>query len=271
MTSRKAKNSDLTGPRTHVRGEAEISGCIMIIELPFPAPILWPNGRGHYMRKHKATKTHKGWARVAALANQFIGLSASMDINALNRLLREGNSVSGAYLTVDPLYLHQIYKELIQAPRVAGTVVLKDEVKNFYESQAEAFLFFIFIATLLAGSIAFGVIYNSARIALSERSRELASLRVLGYTRGEIAYILLGELMLLTLAAIPLGFLIGRGLGVYMSKALESDLFRIPLVVEPVTYSMAAAVVLVSTVISGIIVSYRLYHLDLVGVLKTKE
>lgn len=208
---------------------------------------------------------------VAALAKQFIGLSAYMDIASLNRLMREGSSISGVYLAVDPLYLSGIYKNMIKAPRVSGTVVLKEEVRNFYETQAEAFLFFIFIATLLAGSIAFGVVYNSARIALSERSRELASLRVLGYTRGEIAYILLGELTLLTLAAIPLGFMIGRGLSAYMSKVLESDLFRIPLVVEPVTYSLAATVVLASTFISGIIVSYRLYHLDLVGVLKTKE
>ena len=55
-------------------------------------------------------------------------------------------------------------------------------------------LFFTFISTLLGGSIAFGVIYNNMRIALSERNRELASLRVLGFHRGEVAYILLGEL-----------------------------------------------------------------------------
>lgn len=210
-------------------------------------------------------------ATVVALANQFIGLSVYMDISALNRLMGEGNVVSGVYMAVDSLYLPEIYKKMIEAPRVAGAAVLKDEVKNFYETQARAFLFFIFVATLLAGSIAFSVVYNSARIALSERSRELASLRVLGYTRAEISYILLGELSLLTLAAIPLGFIIGRALGAYMAKALESDLFRIPLIVEPVTYALAAAVVLVSALVSGIIVSYRLYHLDLVGVLKTKE
>lgn len=209
--------------------------------------------------------------RVVALAKQYIGLSGYMDIAALNRLMREGNAISGMYLSVDSFYISEIYKKLINAPRVAGTVILKDEVKNFYETQAEAFLFFIFIATLLASSIAFGVIYNSARIALSERNRELASLRVLGYTKAEISYILLGELALLTLAAIPFGFIIGRGLGAYMAKAFESDLFRIPLVVEPVTYALAATVVLASAFVSGIIVSYRLYHLDLVGVLKTKE
>ena len=209
--------------------------------------------------------------RVSALVNQFIGLSANMDLTALNRLLREGDAVSGAYLTVDSRYLPEIYRTLVNTPRVAGTVVRKDELRNFYETQAEAFLFFTFIATLLAATIAFGVVYNSTRIALSERSRELASLRVLGFTRGEISYILLGELALLTLAAIPLGFLIGYGLCIYMVKALESDLFRVPLIIERGTYSLAAAVVLVSAVLSGLIVRRKLDHLDLVEVLKTKE
>jgi putative ABC transport system permease protein len=156
-------------------------------------------------------------------------------------------------------------------PRVSGTVVRKDEIRNFNEIQARAMLFFTFIATLMACFISFGVVYNSARIALSERSRELSSLRVLGYTRGEISYILLGELALLTLAAIPLGFLIGYWLCAYISQALASDLYRVPLIIEMKTYSLAAAVILVSASVSGLIVRHKLDHLDLVEVLKTRE
>lgn len=208
---------------------------------------------------------------VVSLAKQYIGLSGYMDISALNRLMREGNTISGAYLMTDSLYQNEIYRRLVEMPRISGTVVRKDEIRNFYETQAEAILFFISVATILAGIIAFGVVYNSARISLSERSRELASLRVLGYTRAEISYILLGELGILAIAAIPLGFIIGRALCAYIARALESDLFRIPLTMEPSTYSLAAAVVLVSAVISGLIVRHRLDHLDLVAVLKTKE
>jgi putative ABC transport system permease protein len=132
-------------------------------------------------------------------------------------------------------------------------------------------LFFTYIATVLAGVIAFGVVYNSARISLAERGRELASLRVLGYTRGEISYILLGELGLLTLAAIPFGFLLGRWISTYVAVALSSDLFRIAVVTERSTYALAATVVLVSAAFSGLIVRHRLDHLDLVEVLKTRE
>lgn len=208
---------------------------------------------------------------VMALVKQYIGLMGYMDISALNRLMREGNAISGAYLDADSRFKSDIYNTLVQMPRVAGTVVRKDEIRNFYDTQAEAILFFTFVATLLAGSIAFGVVYNSARIALSERSRELASLRVLGYTRGEISYILLGELGLLTLAALPPGFLIGRGLCEYLSTALETDLFRVPVVLEPATYSLAASVVLISAFLSALIIRHKLNRLDLVAVLKTRE
>lgn len=208
---------------------------------------------------------------VVGLVKQYIGLMGYMDLFALNRLMKEGHTVSGAYLTVDSIDQPEIYRALVEMPRVAGTFVREDEIRNFYETQAEALLFFTFVATILAGTIAFGVVYNSARIALSERSRELASLRVLGYTRTEISFIFLGELGLLILAAIPLGFLIGRGMSAYLAKAIESDLFRVPVLVEPATYSLAATVVVVSACLSGLIVRHRLDHLDLVAVLKTKE
>jgi putative ABC transport system permease protein len=185
--------------------------------------------------------------------------------------MREDHTVSGAYLTVDPIDLPKIYQTLVEMPRVAGTFMREGEIRNFYETQAEALLFFTLVATILAATIAFGVVYNSARISLSERSRELASLRVLGYTRAEISFIFLGELALLTLAAIPLGFLIGRGMSTYLARAIESDLFRVPVLVGPATYSLAATVVVVSACLSGLIVRHRLDHLDLVGVLKTKE
>jgi putative ABC transport system permease protein len=208
---------------------------------------------------------------VVGLVKQYIGLQGYMDISALNRVMKEGHAISGAYLSVDPLYQGEIYKKLIDTPRVAGAVVRKEEIKNFYETQATFFLFYTLIVSVLAGTIAFGVVYNSARIILSERSRELASLRVLGYTRAEISYILLGELGMLTISAIPLGFLIGRGICAYIARALGSDLFRIPVVLEPATYSLAAAVVVASACLSGLIVRHRLDRLDLVAVLKIKE
>ncbi len=208
---------------------------------------------------------------VVGFIKQYIGLQAYMDLNALNRLMREGNAVSGAYIAVDSMYQNEIYRKLVDMPRVAGVVMRKNEIRNFYETQAEAFLFFTFVATILAGTIAFGVIYNSARIALAERSRELSSLRVLGYTRAEISYIFLGELGLLALTSIPLGFILGTALCAYVANSVSSDLFRIPVVVESATYSLAATVIIASACLSGLIVRRKLDRLDLVAVLKARE
>ena len=208
---------------------------------------------------------------VAAFISQYIGVSAYMDLAALNRLMHEGNAISGVYLAADPRYHPGIFERLKETPRVAGTVIKEKAISKFYETMGETMLIFTFINTILAGIIAFGVVYNSARIALSERSRELASLRVLGFTRGEISYILLGELGALTIAAVPLGFIIGRAMCDYLAEGLKTDIMRVPLILEPDTYAFAALVVLASACVSGLIVRRRLDHLDLIAVLKTKE
>lgn len=208
---------------------------------------------------------------VAGLVKQYIGVQGYMDMAALNRLMQEGDAISGAYVMVDPLLKLKVYTRFMEMPRIAGAIVRKDEIKNFYDTQAEALLFFTFITSILAGTISFGIVYNSARIALSERGRELASLRVLGYTRAEVSYIFLGELGLLTLAALPVGLLAGKGLCLYIAHAVSSDLFRVPVVITAPTYSLAAAVVVLSACLSGFIARHRLDHLDLVAVLKTRE
>ena len=208
---------------------------------------------------------------VLGLVEQFIGVSAYMDLAALNRLLREGPTISGAYLMVDEPYRAEVYRRLKAIPRIAGTVVREQEIKNFHRTMNETMLFFTWVATLFAGVIAFGVVYNAARITLTERSRELASLRVLGLTRAEISYILLGELALLTLAAIPLGLWLGRWLCDLIARTAQTDLYRVPLILEPATYAFAALVVLLSALASGLLVRRRLDELDLIAVLKTKE
>lgn len=208
---------------------------------------------------------------VVALAKQYIGVFGYMQRAALNRLMREGNTISGVNLAVDPLHQSEVYARLKEIPRIAATTIRKQSVTSFQEVQAETVLFFTFVATLLGATIAFGVVYNTARIALAERSRELASLRVLGFTRWEISYILLGELGVITLAAMPLGFVAGNLLSGYLASQMQTDLYRVPLVLAPSTYAFAAAVVLGSACVSAFAVRRKLDHLDLVAVLKTKE
>lgn len=208
---------------------------------------------------------------LSAVVSEYVGVSAYMERSALNRFMREGNAISGVYLSIDELYRDSIYETLDGMPRVAATVDKEKSIEAFFETAGNQLLTWALINTFLAGSIAVGVVYNSARIALAERGRELASLRVLGFRRAEVSYILLGEIAVLTLLAIPIGFVIGRGLCIYMVQAFTTDLFRIPVVIEASTYSYAAGVVLVASVVSGLIVRRRVDHLDLVAVLKTRE
>jgi putative ABC transport system permease protein len=208
---------------------------------------------------------------VAGLVKEYLGVAGYMDLAGLNRLLREGPTISGAYLAVDDRDRSELYRRLGDIPRIAGTAIREQEIRNFHRTMEQTLLFFTFIATVFAVVIAFGVIYNSARIALTERGRELASLRVLGFTRAEISYILLGELGLLTLLAIPLGFGVGRGICALFANGARSELYRIPLIVHPSTYAFAATVVLVSALVSGWLVRRTLDRLDLIAVLKTRD
>ena len=208
---------------------------------------------------------------VVALIHQDLGVGAYMSRRALNHLLQEGNLISGADLYLDERHAKAVYRALKDRPQISGTTIRMQEVRNFHRTMDETMLFWTYVSTLFAVVIASGVIYNSARITLTERSRELASLRVLGYTRGEISYILLGELALLTLAAIPLGLWLGKGLCGYIAHAIESDLYRVPLILEPSTYAFSAAVIMFAASISGLLMRRQLDRLDLIEVLKTKE
>ncbi|MDG4595373.1 MAG: FtsX-like permease family protein [Candidatus Contendobacter sp.] len=208
---------------------------------------------------------------VVGLVKEYLGVAAYMDLAGLNRLLREGPAISGAYLAVDDRERSELYRRLGDIPRIAGTAIREQEIRNFHRTMEQTMLFFTFIATVFAVVIAFGIIYNSARIALTERSRELASLRVLGFTRAEISYILLGELGLLTLVAIPLGFIVGRGICTLFVDGARSELYRIPLIIHPSTYAFAATVVLASALLSGWLVRRKLDRLDLIAVLKTRD
>ncbi|MEW5755325.1 MAG: ABC transporter permease [Pseudomonadota bacterium] len=208
---------------------------------------------------------------VVGLVKEYLGVSAYMELSALNRLLHEGPAISGAYLAVDDEYLLGLFQRFKETPRIAAVMEREQEIRNFNRTMDQTMLFITTVATTFSVVIAFGVVYNSARIALTERARELASLRVLGFTRGEIAYILLGELAVLTAFAIPIGFLVGRALCGIIALGLQSELYRVPLILEPKTYAFAATVVLIATVISALVVRRHLDRLDLIGVLKTKE
>lgn len=208
---------------------------------------------------------------IARTPDVLIGSGAQMRLADLNAALGEGRAISGVYLRVDPTYRDALYLELKEAPLVAGVQLHALARVNFTELMDRSMGRSIYIYTLFAGMIALGVIYNSMRVSLAERERELASLRVLGFTRGEVSYILLAESALLTLIALPISLLSGAAMAWAMAKAMSSDFFRLPFVIEASTFGYSACVLIVITVVSGLIVRRRINTLDLIAVLKTRE
>ncbi|MCU0962902.1 MAG: ABC transporter permease [Pirellulaceae bacterium] len=208
---------------------------------------------------------------VSALITEYGGTNAYMDERALHRLLREGNHLSGAFLSVEASQMDALYRQLKETPRVSGVTIKEASIRSFRDTIAENLGNIRFFNVLFATVIAFGVVYNNARISLAERSRDLATLRVIGFTRAEISAILLGELAVLTLAAIPLGLALGYLFAAWAVLGLDTEVYRIPLIIHRATYGFAVAVVLIGAAISGLIVRERLDHLDLIAVLKTRE
>jgi putative ABC transport system permease protein len=208
---------------------------------------------------------------VSQLVNEFMGTNAYMDIDALHRLMEEGGSLSGAYLAVDGAAESALYRQLKNTPAVAGVGFRRAAIESFRNTLAESVSITRLVTILFAAIIAFGVVYNTARIALSERGAELATLRVMGFTRAEVAYILLGELAIVTLIALPLSMAIGYGLAAATVTAFDTDVYRLPLIVTARTYAVSLLTTLVTATASALIVRRGLDRLDLIAVLKTRE
>lgn len=208
---------------------------------------------------------------LVATVDELMGMNAYMDIRALNRLMNEDDVISGAYLSLDSKFEDSVYERLKRMPAVAGVGLPGAILKSFNETFAKTIGIFTFVLVLFSSAIVFGVVYNAARIALSERGRELASLRVLGFTKGEIARILLGEHAFLMALAIPLGFVIGLLLCATMNNLVDTELMRLPLVFTQRTFILTAVFVALAAIVSDLLVIWRLRNLDLIAVLKTRE
>ncbi len=208
---------------------------------------------------------------IHGLITDYAGLSAYMDIDALRRLMKEGDTVSGAHLSVDRKDWTQFLEAVKGVPRIASLGITSALQESFRKTTAESITLLQSIYFSFSVIVAFGVVYNSARIALSERSRDLATLRVVGFTNREVASVLIGELAMLTLLAIPLGLWIGGLMANSIVQSASTETVRLPLVLTHQSYATAVLIVLVSAGISFYVVSRRLRNLDLLGVLKARE
>jgi len=209
--------------------------------------------------------------QISQIMQQFMGLGIYMEISALNSALGEILLSNGANISFDTNRTDELFALIKLTPNIAGISLLRKSLSMLRETfgQSIGMMRSVFIA--LATIIVFGVVYNSMRIQLSERARELASLRVLGFTKGEVSIILLSEIFILTILAIPVGLYLGNIWANMVAKAYQTELFRMPFIIDRLTYGITILVVLLAVIISAFIVQRRIAKLDLIAVLKTRD
>lgn len=208
---------------------------------------------------------------VSGLAQSYVGLTAYMRMDALDRLMRDGARISGTRVSIDSDALADLYEAVKETPAIASIALQGNSRRSFRDTIEENITTMTSVYIALAVIITFGVVYNSARIQLSERARELASLRVFGFTRAEVSSVLMIELGVIVLVGQPLGWLIGYLMAWGLVIGFETDLFRIPLIINLSTFATASLVVLGAALVSALIVRRRVDRLDLIRVLKTRE
>jgi putative ABC transport system permease protein len=210
-------------------------------------------------------------AVIQGLVTDYAGVAAYMEIGSLQRLMREGGTVSGAHLAVDAGRWDEFLQRVKESPRIASLAIKTAVRQSFQRNTAEMInliqgLYFTFSVV-----VAFGVVYNSARIALSERSRDLATLRVMGFTHREVVAVMISELLILTLVALPVGLFLGSLLARGIIATASTETVRLPLVLSSRSFATAALIVLTSAAVSFGLVSRRIRDLDLLGVLKAHD
>jgi putative ABC transport system permease protein len=208
---------------------------------------------------------------LVGLAEDFAGMAAYMDINSLNRLLGEGDVISGANFRIDQARRAEFLHELKQIPRVSWVAVKESLRENFRQTTAASIGLIQMIYLVFATVVAFGVVYNNARISLAERARELATLRVIGFSQREVGAVLVTELVILAMLAVPLGLLVGSVFATVILGAVNTETVRLPLVLTVANYSFAVAVVTIASALSALVVLRKLKHLNLVAALKAPE
>lgn len=208
---------------------------------------------------------------ISGISVGYLGLGAAMEATALDRAMGDGARISGANLLLDSAQKLAFFNAAAAAPKTGFLNVTELTVSRFRATLAENISIMITVYVSLAAIIALGVVYNFSRIALSEQGRELASLRVLGFTRAEVASVILMELAVVVLLAQPLGWLIGHGIGRAMAASFSSDLYRVPFVMGREVYAIASLIVIAAALLSALAIRGRIERLDLIAVLKTRE
>lgn len=209
--------------------------------------------------------------RVSAIVEPMIGSAAYMELGALSRLLREPGRISGAHLMMDATQIQAFNHEIKRIPAIAGASYIGEAEASMRREFEEGVGVMNYIYAAFAAIMAGGVAFSAARITLAEQERDLATLRVLGFTRTEVSYILIGELMALALLAVPAGIALGTLLAIWLMQLFQTDMYAFPFVFNPSGYAFAIAFTLACVAAAAFVVRTGIDKLDMIGVLKARD
>ena len=208
---------------------------------------------------------------VAGCVDDMMGVQLYATRTTIAAFLHEQGSVDGAYLQIDPLYLEKFYQAVKQLPSISGVLVREQAIRSFDDNYMQYMDISTYYIVFFASLIAFGVVFNNARIALSERGGELASLRILGFSQREVTFLILGEQALLIVIALPIGSVLGTMMAAAIPSLVATDLFRFPFTASSRVYLISAATIVAISSITGFIIRHRIRRLDMIAVLKSHE
>jgi len=273
------KEAGITGRRRSDALQRIVSGAGEIIEVPLEGVVMskyLADELGLSLGEEVQVEVLEGSRRIEAaqvvgIVEDFLGISAYMEIENLHRLVGNAKSVSGANLKLISEKRDAISLELADRPGVAGVSNPYKMYESFQKQMDEGLLVGVLFLIIFSSIIAVAVIYNGARIALSERGRELASLRVLGFSKKEVAILLFSEQALITLVSIPIGWYLGYWMADASLASLVSETYRMPMIVDAGTFAASALITIVAAIGSSLIVRRRLNNYDLISVLKTRD
>lgn len=208
---------------------------------------------------------------ITHVVDEILGQGCYMRLDALNDLLGEEHSINTAALRIDTLKQNTIIERLKASSQVAAIGTREATLKIFYEMMSRSMLAMITVILIFAAAISVGVVYNTAMILLSERTFELGSLRILGFTNAAVFEMIAAELATIVAASLIPGCVFGYALAWMLMNTVDTEQFSLRLMITNRTYVTAMLTAIGTALLSFFILFFRIRKMDLVSVLKVRE
>ncbi len=206
---------------------------------------------------------------VKGLVEEYMGGSGFMELDVLNGVLQEGSTINNALINLR--YNSGNFVRDIEGMAYVQSVREPDDMVKQYNEYMGLMYAYIGVIITLSCIMGFAIIYNTTTISIMERKRELASLRIMGFTNKKVSELIFNENTAVSVMGLIVGMPLGRFMGVQMLNYVPEDMMSLPLVIFPKTYVLAAVTVALFVILAQMANMRRISRMDLVEVMKSRE